>query len=295
MKNHFKSIISKKHYLLNRYSIFIINGFALAASLFFFMQDKYEANVIQALAQSVKSKYGSYNSEDSLIVGSLNVTHFIEERRKKVFEGEQVNDGFADWLRPVSNDLMTADGACGSYSMVLGSILKDLGFDIRFAQMKVDGKFGGHITIEARTKKGWVALDPLYNLYFVKPNGAIASYADVAANWEYYKKQVPENYYAGYNYEGVQYTNWNKVPFVMPAAKGLLIMTMGKKKADEVSLRSFFLRKFYILFIITFSVYIFSCYKIIKRRLSKRKPKMVIEKAPGREAVILNVHLPQLA
>ena len=35
MKNLLNSIISKKHYLLNRYSIFIINGFALAASLFF--------------------------------------------------------------------------------------------------------------------------------------------------------------------------------------------------------------------------------------------------------------------
>src|SRR5689334_3970564 len=106
MKNLLKSVVSKKHFLLNRYSIFIINGFALAASLFFLMQDNYEKNLVSTLSNSVKTKYSVYNSEDSLVIGSLHMTHFIEERRKKVFSDQNIKESISDWLQPLSNDLM---------------------------------------------------------------------------------------------------------------------------------------------------------------------------------------------
>src|SRR3954465_11220532 len=144
----------------SRYSLFILNGFLLSAVLFLYMQDTYEYGIIKALANNVKSEYKGYQSEDSLLVGSLRLTHFLEERRNRVFEKEELDGLYSDFIRPVTYDLLTAKGACGSYSIVLGSILHELGFKVRFAQMKVGEVWGGHIIIEAQTAKGWVVLDP---------------------------------------------------------------------------------------------------------------------------------------
>src|SRR5215471_19385439 len=130
---------------LNRYFLFVINGFLLAASLLFYVHDKYEHGIIKDLANYVRRQYSQYNSEDSLLIGGLRLTHYLEERRVTVFGPEDVNDGYSGILQPLTNDLMTAKGACGSYSLVLGSILKDVGFTVRFAQMKVNNTWGGHI------------------------------------------------------------------------------------------------------------------------------------------------------
>ena len=51
-----------------------------------------------------------------------------------------------------SMDLMTAKGACGSFSMVLARILQGYQFPVRIAQMKSDGCFGSHIVVEVLTE-----------------------------------------------------------------------------------------------------------------------------------------------
>src|SRR4030095_13368789 len=202
----------------SRYSLFILNGFLLSACIFLYMQDIYEFGIIRALANNIKKEYGSYKSEDSLLIGSLHLTHYLEERRNRVFQQEDI-DGMSDFIRPITYDLMTAKGACGSYSMVLGSILHELGFKVRFAQMKVGEIWGGHIIIEAETKKGWAVLDPSFSLFFKKPDGNLACFKDVQQNWGYYKQQLPEDYIHEYAYADVRYTNWEKIPVVSPALK----------------------------------------------------------------------------
>ena len=146
---------------------------------------------------------------------------------------------------------MTTNGACGSYSYILSRLLNELKIPNRIAQMKVNGEYGGHILVEAKTAKGWIVLDGLYDLYFKKLNGELANFKDVQDNWNYFRDQVPANYNHQYRFEGVRYTNWSKIPVVMPAIKGVLTLTVGKEEADYFSLRTFFLRKFHLLFEVT--------------------------------------------
>jgi hypothetical protein len=255
---------------LNRYSLFVINGFLLAATLLFYMQDLYEYGIIGALASNVKKQYNGYHSDDSVLIGSLRLTHFLEERRNLIFENEDIKENYADLLRPVSYDLMTAKGSCGSYSMVLGSILHELGYKVRFAQMKVGDVWGGHIVIEAMTNKGWVVLDPSFNLFYKKPNGDLANFKDVHDDWNYYQKQLPKDYIHEYAYADVRYTNWEKIPVLSPAMKGVMGMFIGKQATEEISIRVFFIRKFKILYYLSLALYLYSWFRIVKRYTRKR-------------------------
>jgi len=256
---------------LNRYSIFVINGFLLSAALLFYMEDRYETDIIGALASNVKKDYSRYKAEDSIFIGSLRLTHFLEERRRQVFEEEEIRDNYADFIRPVTYDLMTAKGSCGSYSMVLGSILHQLGYKVRFAQMKVGDIWGGHIIIEVLSKNGWVVLDPSFNLYFKKPNGTLASFKDVKADWTYYKQQLPSDYINEYAYSDVRYTNWEKIPVILPAMKSITSLFIGKEATEELSLHVFLIRKFRILFDLVLVLYLYSWFVIVRRYARKRK------------------------
>ena len=295
MKSRVRNLFGFRHYFINRYTVFILNGFLLAAGFFLYFEDRYEQKIVDALGATVKNEFSSSINDDSLLLGSLKLTHYLEERRQIIFGEMVMDDPYTKFLQPVSYDLMTARGACGSYSNVLANILTNLDIPVRFAQMKVRGQYGGHIVIEAKANDKWVVLDPSFNLYFVRPDGALASFADVSSNWNYYKAQVPANYKPEYAYEDVRYTNWNKIPIILPAVKSLLDKTIGAAKADEISLRTVFFRKFLWMFYGVIIVYLYSCYRIIRRRFGKNKMKVVGRNLPTREAVILNVHLPQLA
>jgi hypothetical protein len=170
---------------------------------------------------------------------------------------------------------MTARGACGSFSMVLARVLQGYHYDVRIAQMKSKGVYAAHNIVEAKTDHGWVVLDPLYDVYFIKPDSHLASFEDVRGDWSYYRKQVPPNYEMNYDYEDVRYTNWTKIPIVLPAVKKVLDQVLGKPVADTISMRTYFLRKYVlcfditlVLFIITFS---FTLVKLIQKKIFPQK------------------------
>jgi hypothetical protein len=122
----------------------------------------------------------------------------------------------------------------------------------------------------SQDQKGWVALDPSFNLAFTKSDGNLASFRDVQANWNYFKSQLPDNYRHEYAYADVRYTNWEKIPILLPAIKWVLDVTIGKESANELSIRVFFFRKYRIVYYVMLSLYLYSWYRIIKRYARKR-------------------------
>jgi hypothetical protein len=244
------------------------NGFLLALLVYFYTEDNYEEKLFEVLAQQVTSSVKS-NHPDSILLHSLRLTYNLEQSRLAIFQGKQVDALKSQIIRPVTYDLMTGNGACGSYAFVLSRMLNELGVETRFAQMKVGNEYGGHIIVEAKSNDKWVALDASYDLMFRKPQGGFASFNDVKENWNYYKAQTPANYDQSYNYSAVRYTNWNKIPVIMPALKGILNITIGEKAANEFSLRSIFLKKFDILFKFTLVFYIL--FTLLLIRLFKRQ------------------------
>jgi len=95
----------------------------------------------------------------------------------------------------------------------------------------------------------------MFDLFFKRSDGRMASFADVQGNWNYYRTQVPSGYRAEYNYAAVRYTNWDKIPVVMPAVKNMMYWSVGKEATEGYSIRNLFLRKFDVLFYSLFVVY----------------------------------------
>jgi len=160
-----------------------------------------------------------------------------------------------------------ANGACGSYADVLAELLETMGFKTRVAQMKVGNTWGGHIIAEVQTTKGWVVLDASNDLFFTTPSGNLASFKDVSSNWEYYRAQTPKNYNQDYRYADVRYTNWEKIPVVMPLLKKGLTVFIGSQRVNAISLRSLVLRKYKIYCLLLIISLVIVTYYLLKHLL----------------------------
>jgi hypothetical protein len=251
--------------LFSKFALLFLNGFLIATLLYFYLEDSYEKRLFEALACHVKTQTDSNSTQIDILLKSVQVTCYLVETRRGFFKDQKFSSIKSSLFHPVTYDLMTANNECGSYTFVLSRLLSELHISNRIAQMKVDGKYGGHILLEAETSDGWVVLDPSYNLHFRRPDGKLAGFADVQDNWNYYKNQLPAHYNSTYRYEGVRYTNWQKVPVLMPLMEYTVGLFIGKEKADYFSLRVFLLRMFHVLFIGTMVVWFLVLILTIKK------------------------------
>lgn len=264
--------------LQRRHLVLFINGFVLATLCYFYIEDNYESNLFGAISHRVVETTGSNNpTKKELILSSLAMTHQLGESRLNIFDNEKISSFKSDVISPVTYDLLSAKNACGSYSMILSRILSELDVPYRIAQMKVGADYGGHILVEAELDGRWVVLDPSYNLHFTRPDGQLASFADVSANWGFYKTQVPKNYDPIYQYEGVRYTNWNKIPVLMPLVKQGLALFIGEEGAETFSIRTLFLRKFHVLLLGTLILYLLSVLLIVRRQIRNHASRMNLD------------------
>jgi len=259
----------------NLYFLTFLNGFLLASLFYFKMEANFEKELFQAIRSDINSKLSTSDSEDSVVVKVMHSCHDLLATRGKVFGGKQFQGLESSLLEPTSMDLMTANGACGSYSIVLARVLQGYKYSVRIAQMKSNGIFAAHNIVETKTHHGWVVLDPLFDVYFINPSRTLASFEDVRKNWAFYKDQLPSNYDQRYRFEDVRYSNWTKIPILMPAIKKILDLTIGKKQADDISLRTYFLRKYDICFnvVLVFFLFIFSftIVRLIKAKIFPQK------------------------
>jgi hypothetical protein len=264
-----------RRFLGNLYFLTFLNGFLLASVFYFRMEANYENDIFQAIHTDIISRITKAESGDSVLAKIMHTTHNLLINRGSVFEGKQFDDFKSDIIEPTSMDLMTARGACGSYAMVLARILQDCKYPVRIAQMKSNGVFAAHNIVEVQTPHGWVVLDPLYDIYFIKPSLKLASFEDVKNNWSYYKTQLPTGYNMSYQYEDVRYSNWTKIPIVLPAIKKILDLTIGKPEADKISLRTFFLKKYSICYSVVLFLFVlvfaFTLVKLIQAKVFPRK------------------------
>jgi len=259
----------------NLYFLTFLNGFLLASLFYFKMEANYEKELFRAIRSDINTKIKSTESRDSIAVKVMHSIHALMANRNPVFEGKQFDGIKSELIEPTSFDLMTAQGACGSFSMVLARTLQGYQYDVRIAQMKSGGKFAAHNIVEVKTEYGWVVLDPFYDVYFVNQSGRMASFDEVKNNWNYYKKQLPANYDMDYKYEDVRYANWTKIPVILPAIKKIMDLTLGKETADTVSVRTYFLRKFDICFALTLVLFIlvfgFTVVQLIQKKVFPQK------------------------
>lgn len=257
--------------LRNLYFLTFLNGFLIATLFYFSMEANYESELFRAIQLNIDEKISPREARDSLAVKVMHACHTLLSNRAIIF-GNQTISGIKADLNPTSIDLMTAQGACGSYAMVLSRVLENYHYPLRIAQMKAKGRFAAHNVVEVKLDEGWVVLDPLYDVYFIKPGGeGLASYSDVQHDWAYYSTKLPSNYNRAYKYEDVRYSNWNKIPIVLPAVKRVLDLVLGKEKSDTISMRTFFLNTYdmiyYILLIVYIPIFLVTLKKLIQTKI----------------------------
>ena len=256
----------------NLYFLMFLNGFLLASLFYFKMESAYENGLFLSIKSSIDSKVDDNDTQDSIVVKAMAACNTLMADRSSTFKnGITLLGPQADFFHPASVDLMTAGGACGSYSEVLARILQTYDYPIRIAQMKSNGVYAAHNLVEVKVGTRWVILDPTFNMYFVRPDSKLASFSDVQHNWAYYSKQVPAGYDLAYRYEDVRYTNWQKVPVVFPAIKGMLNLFIGKEEADTISIRTYMLKiysiYFYVALFLCIPIMLVTIRQIVKKRL----------------------------
>ena len=192
------------------------------------MRGEYEDRVFERLVAAVVRPE---MDEQQKALAVLHAVHETIETRNAVLR-ERVVDHLAGRLFENALDVILIEGGqCGDHSMVLTRALQVAGLEARAVQMNVRGTWGGHIVAEAKIDGRWVALDSLFDLAFVKPNGELATVAELHADWEAFADQVPDTYDRDASYRDYRRTNWESVPVLMPAAKALMTATLGSEAA----------------------------------------------------------------
>ena len=231
-----------------------LNGFLLASLFYFKMESTYENGLFASLKSSIDAQIDSDDTPDSVAVKAMSACYFLMQPRATSFKGDLGPE--ASVFHSTAVDLMTTRGACGSYSQVLARILESYHYPVRIAQMKAQGIYGAHNLVEAQIGSRWVVLDPTYNLFFVRPDARLASFADVKNDWKFYSRQVPTGYNLDYHYEDVRYTNWTKIPIVSPAMKSVVSLFIGPERTNSFSLRTFFMNTYAVYSYVLLALYI---------------------------------------
>jgi hypothetical protein len=243
-----------------------LNGFFLATLFYFKMNSSYENGLFASIKADIDAQITPKDTPDSVAVKAMNVCYHLMSNKGSIFYNSDLGPQ-ADLFHSVTVDLETTRGACGSYSEVLARILQTYHLPVRIAQMESNGVYAAHNVVETMVRQRWVVLDPTFNLCFVRPDGALADFADVSKDWGYYSRQIPPGYNPAYRYEGVRYFNWTKIPVVLPALKSLLNKVIGPERTNAISLRTMFLNTFSVCLYVLLALY-FPLLLITIRRLA---------------------------
>jgi len=175
----------------------------------------------------------------------MNASHTLVGKSNEIFN-LGIKPGAKEALFGSSEEIVAGGGTCGDFVHVAARALKTAGYKIRVAQMKVGETYGGHVFLEVLIDGGYRVLDPYFNVSYVNKSGELATFEEVSNNWENFRQQTPQNYNLAYSYNGVRYTNWDKVPIMMPLVKKGLIFFWGEATINHISIRAYLLEAYLV-------------------------------------------------
>ena len=243
-----KRIYKFSIYLLPFRTILVFcTGFFLALAIIFKIDANYTEDLFQQLGEHILQEAKLHNENvEQTVKRAMNVTYKLQLENKKQLFAYSPQSFKGKYMRSSDLDLLDVSGACGSASLVLVRTYMAMGFPTRIGQMYANGQFGGHMLVEVWSDGRWMVMDPLFNQFFTRPDGSLASFEEVQNNFSYYSKQLHPGYPKEYQYQDVRYTNWDNIPVVSPFLKKGLDLIYGEKKADQLCIRKYLI-KFYLL------------------------------------------------
>lgn len=213
---------------------------------FLYLERQHEDTLYHNIIRVTKEKEGRETADTVYIRALMQTIHTMMFNRQAIFRNTEVLSYKNQIFHSVDEDLMYGHGACGGFSKVLSRSLQLSGYRVRIGQMQVNGVLGGHIIVEVwlDAAKRWVVIDPFFLLTFPGADGYWAGFQEIKRSWEQYRQLVPANYKPDYTYEGIRYTNWEKVPVAGKLVYALLELALGKEAAHGVSVRIYLLNMY---------------------------------------------------
>ena len=188
--NNFFTIWKKLNAILF-IAVILISG-AYAASMFWLhVNSSYQDRIFQVIVDRTIS---DSMSDEEKITSLVEITHRLMGPPRKTFllppkdKNGNYKKGFKDKQLHSADVALLGGYACYMHAQVAGMLLHKAGFEFRnFAMIKEgNAHHVGQVLYEGK----YIAIDPLFNQMFVKPDGDYASVEEVHENWPYYKKQV---------------------------------------------------------------------------------------------------------
>lgn len=247
----------------------LLHGLMLTFLAFSWIFWHYEAQIIGNILTRVDHE--SPTSDPLQRALNLNrVAYQLIDSRRQVLGLPSRGTFRENWFGSVDTELVEGRSACGGYAMVLGRLLEQGGFRFRLGQMRCGDIWGCHIFVEAWIDERWIALDPTFGIAFQLPDGQYASAQQLRTRFAEVAPSLPAHYDRQYRFEDFRYTNWGKIPVLLPAFRTVASWFIGEQRASEISLRSYVLNRYRAYFIGAFSVYLvwlsWSLWRLLRQR-----------------------------
>lgn len=240
-------------------------------SISFYMDWKLEEEILNYLADHVRSISPSKDPE-SIIETALTASNYLEERHSEIFHDKPFQSFKVKLMSTSFAAFNYGGGDCGSYTLFLARLLKNMGYKVKIVQLKVNGVWGGHITLGIENGNKLLLVDPLFNCSFRDSSNHLSDIHTVASNWGYYSKNLPKEYKSEYDYQsGWRYTNWDKFGFISRGIYNTGVFIFGKSRMDNLSVHYYYLGLSKIYFISSFLGFLLFILNPIRHLLKHRK------------------------
>lgn len=197
------------------------------------IQVQYESRLIAAFDSERLNEVAEPRTQALLLMDQV---HSLLRPRLDIFKEDALGAKQTLFFNTFSFQFNTALGACGAYSHVLTRVLLANGITARLGQMECELGRACHIFVEAYLDGRWVYLDPTFNLAFPTSDKRLATFAELQERYSRYQQILPEEFPVEYTFTDVHYTNWEKIPVVLPAIHAVIKSLLGEQ-ARTISLR----------------------------------------------------------
>jgi len=256
---------------LRRRLAFSVHVAFVLVLVFLLTRGDHEERIYDRLVERVRQQT-STNVETAVALNS--VVHDLMIDRTNIW-GEPIGGVYDHVFRSISQELNAPSSACGSFCAVLIKAIQNAGMNARYVQMtNRDGDLGVHIMVEAEVAPGqWALLCPLYDLTFRRPDGGLADYRDVQQNLGYYRAQLPAEWSPRYDFADVRYTNWEKIPVIMPALRTVLSWFLSPEELRTFCLRAYMTNIFFFYSFVLCTAYALYLLASILWSRHRRRPR----------------------
>lgn len=251
----------------------IVHGLILMFLGFTWIFWNYETQIIRNIVARVDKEYPA-TSPIQRAMNLNQVVHQLIDNRRNILGLPRTGSFRETWFGAADTELVEGRSACGGYAMVFGRLLEEAGFRFRLGQMLCGDIWGCHIFVEVWIDQRWIAMDPTFGVVFQLPDGQYASARQLRTRFDEVEPNLPETYNRVYRFEDVRYTNWGKIPLLLPAFREVASWFIGAQRASEISLRSHVLNRYRAYFLGTLAIYLlwlsWSGWRFLRKRRNQR-------------------------